>query len=77
MKKSEFRGQQRWPADKSKTKVIEIKTSSAMLAPVDYNVRTITKQFGIKNTIREDPAEPEKFVIIGMRVQPMRLPFIE
>ena len=32
--------------------VIEIGTSEIMLAPVDYKVRLVTKQFGFKNTIR-------------------------
>jgi len=46
--------------------MIEIKTSSEMLAPVDYNVNMVTKLFGFKNTLRVDPSEPEKFIAIGM-----------
>ena len=45
--------------------VVEIKTSSKMLAPLDYKVKAITKHLGFKNTLRESEDEPEKFVVIG------------
>ena len=45
--------------------VVEIGTSEIMLAPVNYKVRLVTKQFGFKNTIRCESNEPDKFVVIG------------
>ena len=51
---------------KEKRKFVVIKTSSKMLAPVEYSkVKAIVKQFGIKNTLRENEDEPDKLVVIG------------
>ena len=48
---------------------LEIKRPTTPLAPVDYNVNTITKKFGYKDTLRQDPSEPDKFVFIGTQAQ--------
>jgi hypothetical protein len=47
---------------------IEIAASSKMLAPVEYRVKVITKEFGFKDPLRAHNDEPEKFVIIGSLV---------
>lgn len=78
-KVKDLRGQPRHRRNaEDKTTFVEITTSAAMLAPVDYNVNTITKVLGFKNTLREDPQEPEKFVAIGtwLHVSPSIPPVI-
>jgi hypothetical protein len=49
----------------AKKPFIGIAASSKMLAPVERNVKAITKEYGFKNPLREHDHEPEKFVIIG------------
>jgi hypothetical protein len=49
-----------------KVAIIEIKTSSSIMAPIDYQIASVTKQFGIKNALRRDGGEPEKLVFIGV-----------
>ena len=60
-------------ASKEKIVVVQIGSSSAMLAPIDYNIPTITKRFGIKNILRENAEEPEKLVIIGNAISTIML----
>jgi hypothetical protein len=48
-----------------KRQFVEISSSTKMLAPVDYNSATITKQLGFKNTLRMNRGDPDKFVVIG------------
>jgi hypothetical protein len=66
VKKQNLRGYSMTRAGSTeKIQLVEIKSSLAMLAPVDYSVQNITKEFGIKNTLRVDRNEPEKMVVIG------------
>jgi hypothetical protein len=59
-----LRGQQN--TDTEKRNFVRIDIPSTQPAPIDFNVNTVTRTFGLKNTIRVTLEEPEKFVIIGM-----------
>jgi hypothetical protein len=59
-----LRGQQN--TDTEKRSFVRIDIPLTQPAPVDFNVNTVTRTFGFKNTIRVALEEPEKFVIIGM-----------
>jgi len=59
------------PHASKKKDFIGIAASSKMLAPVDHKVKTIAKEFGFRNPLREHDDEPEKFVIIGLWMLPL------
>lgn len=55
-------GPQRRPGTKE---FIVIGASTKMLAPVEYKVKVIAKEFGFKDPLRQHDDDPEKFVIVG------------
>lgn len=48
-----------------KKSYVQILASQTMLAPVDFNMKTITKTFGYNNIRRLDLDEPQKLIVIG------------
>ena len=64
-KVQDLRGPSNRGSSTEKRQFVEISSSTKMLAPVDYNSSTITKQLGFKNTLRKNRGDPDKFVVIG------------
>jgi hypothetical protein len=46
---------------------VEIARSSGVLAPIDYNAKSVAKRLGYPNPLREVSTEPEDLVVIGIQ----------